>query len=101
MDSMQSSLVEAFSVPEGRAQKFSEDLTSLLTDVRVRVEESFVDTLQKCRNRPGKSLLAHDWNALKSDLRHRLREIAPCVVQLHLAAQDGPIQDRNSLRHNL
>lgn len=98
MLSMQCSLVSAFPVPPQHLDRFSNDVMSILADVRGCAESAFGSAVQKCRHRPGKSLLAYDWNALKSDLHHKLREVAPHVAELHRAAHDVPVTDRNALR---
>lgn len=100
MESMRGELMKAFPVPEQSLERFTSNVTSILLDVRDAAEESFHDVSKKALCRPSKSLAARDWDGLKSDLRHTLKEIAPHIVELHAAAHDTPIQP-SALRHNI
>lgn len=101
MESMRRSLIQAFPVSESALDGFTSGVTSLLLNVRDVAEESFNDASKKALKRPSKSLIARDWDELKSDLRPRLKEVATHVVQMHgIALQNEPIQP-SALRHNI
>lgn len=85
---MQFDLVRAFPVPDSKLDRFTADVATMLANARRAAEDAFTSTAERVCRTSRRAFALRDWQALKSDLRHNLMDIAPQVVQLQMAAQD-------------
>lgn len=86
---MQCTLLQDFTGAGENFEKFSSDVVSILADVREGAEEAFVARIERGCRRGSPKLTSYDWDALKTDLDHRLKAVAPHIAELQMAVTNS------------